>query len=226
MKISQTLAALLALSGIGSAQAVQVVDLGAFTLSYDETTPSFGALSFSFSSGGGATGFAWKLSDSVKIVSFGAASSAVFAIPNFTISVNPGWALSGPVSALLGNLVFNEVGGATTSATAVGSVSINSGPLLAIGGALARTVTTSVPGFVGGYYVDTTTTPAGGFNTLSLSGATLTLTAGGGTFASVIGQAQNELKYSLIANPVPEPESAALLLAGLLTIGTLARRRG
>ena len=226
MKFNQTLATLLALTGMASSQATAVVNLGAFTLSYNDTTTSFGTLAYSFSSGGGVTGFAWNVQDVVQVISFGAATSAVFVVPDFTITTNPGWSLSGPLISTLGNIVFNEVGGSTTTATAVGSVSVDGGPLVAVGGALARTVTTSVPSFVGGYYADTVSAPFGGFSTLSVAGATLTLTAGGGTFSSVIGQTQNELKYSLIANPVPEPETAALLLAGLLTVGTLARRRG
>ena len=68
--------------------------------------------------------------------------------------------------------------------------------------------------------------PVGGFSSFSFSGGSLAMTAGGGTFSSAIGQTQNELKFSLVAVPVSEPEPAALMLAGRLTLGSLARRRG
>ena len=227
MKISAVFAAVLALAGAPSVHAVSVLNLGAYTLSYDDTTPGFGGLAYSFNGGGGSTGFAWSVQPTVLVTSGGAPAAVSFALPDFTVTVNPGWVLSGPVTGALGNLVFNEVLGAITSATASAMVSVDGGPSAPIGGPLSKVVTTSVPGFLSaGYYAGSITVPVGGFTSFGVSGGSLALTAGGGTFSSVIGQTQNELKYSLIANPVPEPESAALLLAGLLTIGTLARRRG
>ena len=225
MQFHTAFAVVLALAGATSANALVVADLGAYTVSYDETTPGFGHMAYSFTPGGGSTGFAWHVGSSVLVASGAAAVSASFALPDFTVSVNPGWALSGPVSAFLGNLVFNEFLGATTTATAMGAVAVDGGAALPVGGALTRVVTSPPGPLTSGYYVGNTTLPIGGFSSFSFSGGSLTLTAAGGVFSSVVSQPQNELKFSLIANPVPEPETAALMLAGLLALGSLARRR-
>lgn len=225
MKSHSILAAVLALAGATSANALTVANFGAYTLSYDETS-SFTFVDFTFTGGGGSTGFGWNVDTSVNVISFGAATPASFTLPSFTITANPGWTLSGPVGGFLGNLVFNEVGaGAATGASASGMVSIDGGPAAVFGGPLTKVSTTTVPGYTGGYYDGNDSVLVGSFSTFSFTGGSLALSAGGGTFSSILGQAQNELRYGLIATPVPEPETAALLLAGLLTLGSLARRR-
>ena len=226
MKLHTVFAAVVALAGAASANAVTVNVYDAYTLSYDETT-SFTFTDFSFNGGGGSTGFGWHVATSVNVTSFGPPALASFTLPSFTISVNPGWLLSGPVDGFLGNLVFNEVGpGASTSASAGGMVSVDGGPAVAFGGPLGKVPTTTVPGYTGGYFVGSASVAAGGFSTFTFSGGALALSAGGGAFSSIIGQSQNTLSFGLIATPVPEPETAALMLAGLLTLGSLTHRRG
>jgi hypothetical protein len=65
----------------------------------------------------------------------------------------------------------------------------------------------------------------GAFNSFSFSGGSLSLQASGGLFSSIIGQPQNELRVSLVAMPVPEPETYAMLLAGLGVMALLFSRR-
>ncbi len=225
MKINTVLAAVLALAGATSAQALVAHDYGSFTLTYDETTV-FADPSFSFSADGGVVGFGWYVPTAVQIISLGAPVAASFTLPSFTITGNPGYALSGAITSFFGNLVFNELGG-TTTASATATVSINGGAAATVGGVLTKTVTTPAGPFTSGYYSGSTTMPVGAFTSFALSGGVLSLGAGGGAFSSVIAQTQNELKFGLVAVPVPvpEPETAALMLAGLLAVGSLIRRR-
>ena len=99
------IAAAAALLVSGLASATTVYNAGSYSVTYDETTAGFGWISSSFTSGGGAVGFEWSLDPSINVTSMGgAAVSATFAIPDFTISVNPGYALTGPVNSGLGNI--------------------------------------------------------------------------------------------------------------------------
>lgn len=226
MHIKSTVVGVLGLVAVLSAGAATInVDLGPYTLSYDDANPLFGAPSYSYSSGGGVSGFAWYLPAQVQVVSEGLPALGSFDLPSFTVTANPGWALSGTVTGFIGNLVFNEFKG-STDASVAGSVSINGGPAQSFTENLVRTVTASGGNFSSGYYAASGSLPLGGFTSLSFSG-TLTLNASSqaNSFASIIAQAQNEMKVGLVANPVPEPETYALMLAGLGVLGALARRR-
>ncbi|MDT8998264.1 PEP-CTERM sorting domain-containing protein [Paucibacter sp. APW11] len=223
MKLKSTFLATLGLVASLAAHA-DTIDFGAYVLDFDASTV-FGAPAYSFSSSGDVVGFAWQVPSSVQVVSIGgAAANANFNLPSFTVLAKPGFALSGGFSGFLGNLVFNEVGG-STSASASGQLSVDGGPAVSFGGTLGRTITTASPGFTSGFYAGSSSAPVGAFSSLSFSGGVLSLSASGGSFASVIGQPQNELKLSFVATPVPEPQTYALLLAGLGVVGALARRR-
>jgi hypothetical protein len=78
-----------------------------------------------------------------------------------------------------------------------------------------------------GYFDLYTGLANGGFSTVTFSNASidLTATAAGAVFASVVGQNQNQLKFELNMAPVPEPQTYAMLLAGLVALGALAQRR-
>lgn len=216
------------LSASLSMASAAVAEYDAFSLSFDETT-ELQSPSFSFNGGGGSTGFGWSLPSSIKVISLGGfASETTFTLPSFTITAKPGWTLSGPLSSFLGNVVFNEVGlGAVTTMTATGQLSIDGGPTMAIGGVLSKTFTTDEPeiNVRSGFFADTAETLHGGFQSLTVSSASLTLRAEGGNYASILSQPQNVLQFGIIAAPVPEPESWALLMAGLGLIGYAARRR-
>lgn len=215
-------AAALFISGL--AAATTTYNAGAYSVTYDETTPGFGWISSSFTAGGGAVGFEWSVNPAVNVTSVaGAPVSATFAIPDFTITVNPGYALSGALLASLGNIIYSQAGaGATTSMTATGSVSIDGGPVTTLPSSpLSQTVINANLG----YFADSTSVPLAGFSSFAVTGASITLSASGGSFASIGAQPQNKLKFEFTANAVPEPETYALMLAGLGLVGLIARRR-
>ncbi len=223
MKI-RALISLLALSvATAAGAATQTNDYGSYSLSFDDST-IFGSPSFSFTGGGNVAGFGWNLPTSVNVVSLGGPVTNTFVLPDFTITANAGYSLSG-LSASVGNLVFTEVGGATTQAVAGANASVNGGPLVPFGGILTKTTTLSGAGYSTGYLSGSDSSGAGSFNAIVVTGGTLTLSASGGFFSSITSNPQNEIKFSLIAAAIPEPESYAMLLAGLGLIGAIARRR-
>ena len=72
--------------------------------------------------------------------------------------------------------------------------------------------------------------PMGSFNSLAFSGGQLTLSSHDinnisiGTISTTPGQSLRFSMYT-VAAPVPEPESYAMMLVGLLAVGTIIRRR-
>ena len=79
-----------------------------------------------------------------------------------------------------------------------------------------------------GYFSKSGPLAFGSFGSLLVGGGVLILasaTNGISGFAAVLAQPQNQFSISFIAAAVPEPESYALLLAGLAVIGTILRRR-
>ncbi|RZL04654.1 MAG: PEP-CTERM sorting domain-containing protein, partial [Rubrivivax sp.] len=98
----KTIAAAAALLVSGLASATTVYNAGAYTVTYDETT-TFGNISSSWSSSGNAVGFEWSVSTAVSLVNNGgAAVTASFDLPSFTLVANPGYVLAGTLVSTLG----------------------------------------------------------------------------------------------------------------------------
>lgn len=211
-----------------SAPVTSTAYYGQFVVEFDPTT-DLGSPSFASGGSNDIYGFGWYLPSSIQAISVsGAAVSATFQLPNFTITAKPGWVLNGPVSSFLGNVVFNEVGpGAQTAMTAIADVAIDGAVLEGVGGALSRIETSSSDAVRSGYFSGKAAGNPGSYTSLTISNASLTLLASGGTFASIIAQPQNFLEFSVtaVAAPVPEPEAWALLVAGLGLIAAVTRRR-
>jgi hypothetical protein len=223
MQLKSVAAAAALLIAAGAASAMQTAPFDSHEVEYDDTT-TFGMITSSYNAGGGATGFSWIVDDSVQVASFGDMEIATFDLPSFTITAKSGWTLSNP-SAFFGNLVFTEVMGATTQIKIYADVSVNGVPAVSVIDDVDWTPTAIGTGFLNGYYGETFGPVAGGFTTLSVSNAYIVLSATGGLFSSISSQPQNRLEVSLVAMPVPEPETYAMMLAGLGALGWMARRR-
>lgn len=212
---------LVGLSSLASANVSQ--NNGPYTLTYDETT-GFGRLSSWFSSDP-RHGFSWTVPNSVQVASFGPLQTASFDLPSFTVTANAGWSLSSP-AGFLGNISWVQVGDATTNIQVYADIALDGGPVVSINGtAMGWVVTAAGPSFSQGYFADTGKL-SGPFSSLTVSNASIVLSATGGSFSSIGAQPQNKLEISFAVAQVPEPETAAMLLAGLAALGLLAHRRG
>ena len=226
MKFKPTLLALAGVMALQSAQALEVVDVGAFTVTYDETS-SLGFLSGWYTSLG-QQGFEWSIPAGVQATT-ATGGSASFTLPSFKIEVNPGWTLTGDVGGFMGNLVYNLFGpGATAGATVTGNVSVNGGAAMPVGGALDTTMTAGVPGvFETGYLSVGQSGNVGPFTSFEFTGGLLTLSVNAplGSFAAITAQPQNKMKFDVAVAEVPEPGAMALMLAGLGVVGAFVGKR-
>lgn len=222
--------AIAAWGAISSASAgFTAVDYGSYTVTYDDSS-GFGAPSFHTLSGSAAS-FGWSVPASVTIVN---AAESVFSLPQFLITPNVGFALSGPVEVFLGNFVFSETSSpsstATTSALLTGwAVKDEDYPAAALVlKNLNRNVTAASGSLVVGTYSGIATAATGAFSSFGFWYGQLTFETAGGYSAAVVGQPQNQFRINLVAartTPVPEPSASYLMIAGGIFIGALAWRR-
>jgi len=223
MKLKPVVVALSLMAGVSAASA-ETVNLGPYSLTYNETT-SFGYVAGSFSASGDVYGFSWNFSPTVNVASSGSTIIATFDLPSFTITAEPGYALS-DFTAFLGNLQYTEINFATTNIQVLGEIAVNGGPATSVNHLVGWTETASdltIP-YRSGYFAESATLP-GSFFSLDVSNASLVLSASGGAFSNIAANPQNKIEFSFTAVPVPEPETYAMLLAGLGVMGAIARRR-
>ena len=231
MQFKSLLAGVVAAAAMASASAAtQNIVFTEYTVSYDDSS-SFGGNAGSFW-GFQFSGFNWNVPTTVNASGLFADASASFSLPSFTITVNPGYTLSN-LSVFLGNIVYNEIDGqgpASTSLTINYEVNVDNGASWwsASTGLLQTETSNSNGGMVRtGYFDLNTGLVGGGFTTVTFSNASIDLAANaaGAVFASVVGQNQNQLRFELNMAPVPESQTYAMLLAGLVALGALAQRR-
>ncbi len=218
--------ALIGLAGLAASMTVSastVVNAGSYSLEYDETTV-FGDPTLSVGPGN-SVGFAWSIPASVAVVSLGpTAASAPFLMPTYVITTNPGFALNGPITGFIGNLVFTDILGITTTATVSGALNINGAGDMPFSEALTKTVTLPI-GLIGssGFMSLSPSVAIGAFSSFAFSGGLLLEASGGDGFAQVLAQPQNVFRVSFEAAPVPLP--AAVWLFSSALIGLAVRRR-
>lgn len=222
MKLSSLVAGFALASSLLPASALVVQDNGSYTLSYEETS-DLGYLASWFGSSSSA-GFHWAFNDAIKVVSVGGALETLsVSLPSFTVTANAGYTLS-DLNAFIGKLAFTEVSGNTTGILAYADVEIDGVDYSISGGGIGWVITDSGPSHNIGYFASTSSLP-GTFNTITVSNVSLVLSAAGGAFGSIQATDQNKLEISFGVTAVPEPETYAMLLAGLGVVGWVAAKR-
>lgn len=204
MKISKLVLGGLALVASTASNAA-TFDFGVFTLNWDETTIFGNPTAIP---GAGTMQLLWTNNAPAAV----ALPLTAVPLPTFSLTVNSGFQLSGPVNVFIGNLAYQDVNGSVTS------VSLENGTLDVDG------IQSGMPslGFdkTATQFSFTQAIPLGNFNSFGLAGV-LALTASG-IEATLIEPTNYSVSFSVA--PVPVPGAVWLLSSGLAAL-TLRRRR-
>ncbi|MDR7332335.1 PEP-CTERM sorting domain-containing protein [Roseateles asaccharophilus] len=220
MKYKILTAASLLISGVVSAA---TLDTDNFSVTYDDAT-LFGAARVFETGIAGRYGLEWTVPSTVSFVQNGGpASSIEFVLPTFTVTAKNGSELNGLFSGSVGNLVYSQFNGSATAYIGA-SVAHDGVPMYSLEWwPLLQTESTSNSG----YFASRTNFafPLDGLHSVTFSDAFIHFDATRYAYVAVTGQPQNRLTFEFGVAAVPEPESYALMLAGLGIVGFLASRR-
>lgn len=234
MNMKQAFFGTLSLLASVTASATTVLDLGQYTLTYDETTP-FGAPTLNTSGPGNAVSFGWSLGSAVNYLNVGPSVDAnalqkqIF-LPSYSVAANAGFTLSGPLTSFTGKPVYAEFNGNVTSMTLTSVMSLDGSAPVQTDSLFTKNIVISSPGLgeVGTMSLNLNA-PIGPFSTLSFNGALVLSSSGlsgpapGGSLGAIQSTADDSFNVSFFATPVPVPPAAWLFSSAL--IGLVLRRR-
>jgi len=226
MNMKQALFGALSLVASMAASAA-TLDLGAYTLTYDENTP-FGNPTTT-TGPGNEVSFSWSLGNAVSYLNVGPAAVVPVAVilPSYTISANAGFSLSGPLSTVSGDIVYAEFLGNVTNIALLGAMAFNSDPAVDVSTLFTKTPIISVaPLAEVGTMSLNLNAPVGNFNTVSFAGSLLLASTGtpdGVSLAAIQSRSEDKFQVSFFATPVPVPPAAWLFSSAL--VGLVLRCR-
>lgn len=217
-----------ALSLVASvAASATTLDLGQYTLTYDETTP-FGDPSLNTSGPGNEVTFGWSLGSAVNYLNVGPSADLqkVVVLPSYTVAAKAGFTLSGPVHGFTGKPIYSDFSGNVTNMALIGNMSVNGNAPFAVQFLFTKTPIISVPNVaeVGTMSLDVNA-PLGNFASLGFDGVLFMTSSGtqGLSLAAIQSRTEDVFKVSFFATPVPVPPAAWLFSSALL--GLVLRRR-
>lgn len=234
MFLKSAIAALLATTAVASASAAQTLDFTGYSVVvYDVTTVLGQATAFQ---GNGSTGFSWTVPTAVRVSAQASFAMETFALPGFYITVKPGYTVS-EVSLFAGDFTYSEHDGPRGQARVIPELYfetwVNDVLEQQASGSLDQTQTIGDGSSEtrGGYFSVHLPLQVGHFDRFAFDSAGLILRANANQAisASVGSDGQAQLRVTLnmtpVPQPVPEPQTLALFVAGLATLGAMARRR-
>ena len=215
-----------ALSLVASmAASAATLDLGSYILNYDDGT-ALGNPTAS-TGPGGAVSLSWSLGNAVSYLNVGPnpVVPVMVLLPTYSITAKPGFQLSGPLTGFAGNVIYDEIFGNTTVLKLVGGMAID-GSVTGIDVLFDKTPIILVPGLTElGTFSLNPVVNVGNFASFGFAG-NLILASVGTTelsLGAIQSRAENELKISFFATPVPVPPAAWLFSSAL--VGLVLRRR-